>query len=142
MPSDAVLKTMNTVHRAILKLSFGHLGHSAWGMGMLELTTTGRKTGQVRSVMLSSPRQEGDAIMIVASRGGDDQHPGWYHNIVANPEVQVSWKGEPVKAMHARVADAAERARLWPLITADHKNYADYQKKTDREIPVVILEPV
>ncbi len=141
MPSDAVLKTMNGVHRAMLKLTGGRFGYHLSGMDVLELTTIGRKSGQARSVMLTSPLQEGDAIAIVASRGGDDQHPGWYHNLVANPEVQVSWKGQPSRTMKATVTVGDERARLWAAITADHKNYAGYQTKTEREIPVVLLEP-
>ena len=141
MPSDAVLKTMNTLHRAVLKLSFGHLGWDAGSMPVLELTTTGRKSGQLRSVMLTSPLQEGSTIVVVASRGGDDQHPAWFLNLRDNPDVTVSFKGGPAQPMRARPADAEERARMWPLVTADHKNYADYQTKTDREIPLVLLEP-
>ncbi|HEY5154066.1 MAG TPA: nitroreductase/quinone reductase family protein [Acidimicrobiales bacterium] len=141
MPSDLMLKTMNGVHRAILKLSFGHLGWDAGSMPVLELTTVGRKSGASRAVMLTSPLQEGDTIVIVASRGGDDHHPAWFLNLRDNPDVQVSFKGGPKQAMHARVADGAERARLWPLVTADHKNYAGYQTKTEREIPLVLLEP-
>jgi deazaflavin-dependent oxidoreductase (nitroreductase family) len=141
MPSDAALKTMNFLHRVILKASFGKVGWSAMGMDALELTTIGRKSGEPRAVMLTSPLQEGDTIVIVASRGGDDHHPAWYLNLQANPDVEVSLKGGPAKPMKAHVADAEERARLWPKLTADHKNYADYQTKTDREIPVVLLTP-
>ena len=142
MPSDLVLKGMNAVHRAALTLSGGHLGWRVNGMPALELTTTGRKTGQRRSVMLTSPLQEGETIVIVASRGGDPQHPAWYHNILADPSVEVSFRGGPVRPMRARVATTDERARLWPLVTRDHRNYAGYQKRTDREIPLVLLEPV
>ena len=141
MPSDAVLKSMNALHRAVLKLSFGHLGWDAGSMPVLELTTTGRKSGQPRSVMLTSPLQEGSTIVVVASRGGDDQHPAWFLNLRDDPQVKVSFKGGATTPMRARIADADERARLWPLVTADHKNYADYQTKTDREIPLVLLEP-
>ena len=91
--------------------------------------------------MLTSPLQEGDALAIVASRGGDDRHPAWFLNLRDNPEVQVSVKGGPKQPMLAQVADEAERDRMWPKITADHKNYAGYQTKTDREIPVVVLTP-
>jgi deazaflavin-dependent oxidoreductase (nitroreductase family) len=111
-------------------------------MPVLELTTIGRKSGQPRSIMLTSPLQEGATIVVVASRGGDDHHPAWFLNLRDNPDVEVAWKGEPKKKMRAHVANAEERARLWPLVTADHKNYAGYQKKTDREIPLVLLEPV
>ena len=141
MPHDLVLKTMNTVHRGLLAVSGGRIGWTAGGMPALELTTTGRKSGQKRSVMLTSPLQEGDDIVIVASRGGDDVHPAWFLNLRDDPAVEVSWKGGPTTPMTARIADADERERMWPVITKDFKNYAGYQKKTDREIPLVILSP-
>ena len=142
MPSDAALKTMNALHRVVLKASFGKLGWHASKMPVLELTTIGRKTGQPRSVMLTSPLQEGDTIVIVASRGGDDHHPAWFLNLRDHPEVDVRYQGGSTRKMRAHVADEAERARLWPLVTADHANYAGYQTKTDREIPLVLLDPV
>ena len=141
MPSDLALKYMNRVHRTVLALSGGRLGWSAGSMPVLELTTTGRKSGQKRSVMLTSPIQEGDSIVVVASRGGDDVHPAWFLNLQADPDVDVSFKGAPAEPMTAHVATAEERDRLWPQVTADYKNYADYQKKTDREIPLVLLDP-
>ncbi len=141
MPSDLMLKTMNAVHRGLLKASGGRVGWSGSGMPVLELTTIGRKSGQPRSVMLTSPLQEGSTIVIIASRGGDDHHPAWFLNLRDNPEVEVRWKGEPKRTMHAHIATPEERARLWPKVTADHKNYAGYQTKTDREIPVVLLTP-
>jgi deazaflavin-dependent oxidoreductase (nitroreductase family) len=141
MPSDAVLKTMNGLHRAVLRLSGGRFGWRAGGMPVLELTTTGRKSGQRRSVMLTSPVQEGDAIVIVASRGGDDHHPAWFLNLRDDPGVEVRWKGGARTAMRARIAAPDERARLWPLVVERYGNYGGYQRKTDREIPLVILEP-
>jgi deazaflavin-dependent oxidoreductase (nitroreductase family) len=141
MPSDFALKTMNAVHRCVLKVSFGKVGWNAGGMPALELTTTGRKSGEPRSVMLTSPLQEGSTIVIVASRGGDDQHPAWFLNLRDHPQVQVSFKGGPKQAMVASTASAEERARMWPLVTAKYKNYAGYQTKTDREIPLVLLTP-
>jgi deazaflavin-dependent oxidoreductase (nitroreductase family) len=142
MPSDFQLKTMNTVHRAVLTISFGHLGRRAGGMPVLELTTTGRKSGQPRAVMLTSPVQDGDAIVVVASRGGDDQHPAWFLNLRDHPDVEVAYAGEPKRPMRARVATPQERAALWPKVTEKYKGYANYQTKTDREIPLVLLEPV
>ncbi|MGQ0831873.1 MAG: nitroreductase family deazaflavin-dependent oxidoreductase [Microthrixaceae bacterium] len=141
MPSDFALKTMNGLHRAIQRASFGKLGWSAGSMPVVELTTTGRKSGQPRTVLLTSPVQEGDTYVVVASRGGDDTHPAWFLNLRDNPAVQVSTDGKPPRPMHARIADAETRARLWPLVIADHKNYAGYQTKTSREIPLVLLEP-
>jgi len=140
MPSDFALKTMNSFHRGLLKLSGGRLGWQAAGMQVIDLTTTGRKSGRPRSVMLTSPLQEGSTIVVVASRGGDDTHPAWFLNLRDNPEVEVTIKGEK-RRMLAHVATAEQRARLWPLVTAKYKNYAGYQTKTDREIPLVVLEP-
>jgi deazaflavin-dependent oxidoreductase (nitroreductase family) len=142
MPSDVVLKAMNTAHRALLKASGQRLGWAFSGMPALELTTTGRKSGRPRAVMLTSPLQEGAAYVVVASRGGDDKAPAWLHNLRANPDVEVALQGKPKQPMHARVATAEERARMWPVIARKYKNYAGYQRKTTREIPLVLLEPV
>ena len=142
MPSDFMLKTMNTVHRTLLKVSFGKVGWNAGSMPVLELTTIGRKSGQPRSVMLTSPFQEGDSLVIVASKGGDDTHPAWFLNLRDNPRVEVVWKGQAKRPMIARVATPEERARMWPLVIVKYKNYAGYQTKTSREIPLVLLEPV
>ena len=141
MPSDFVLKSMNTVHRTMLKVSGGRWGWSFGSMPVLELTTVGRRSGQKRSVMLTSPIQEGDVLVVIASRGGDDTHPAWFLNLQANPDVEVTLKHEPTRSMVATVADADERARLWPKVVAKAKNYGGYQQKTDREIPVVLLTP-
>ena len=142
MPNDFGFKAMNAVHRILLKVSGGRAGWTAMEMPVLELTTRGRKSGQPRSVMLTSPLREGPALVVVASRGGDDRPPAWFLNLRDNPDVEVRLQGKPRQPMHARVASAAERERLWPLVTSDHKNYADYQTKTTREIPLVLLEPV
>ena len=142
MPSDRQLKAMNTIHRAMLKVSFGRVGWNVANMPVLELTTTGRKSGLPRSVMLTSPLQEGTTYVVVASRGGDDKAPAWLFNIEAEPAVEVVVNGKHKQQMTARVATAEERARMWPLVIADHKNYEGYQKRTDREIPLILLEPV
>lgn len=141
MPSDFALKTMNAVHRGVMKLTFGKLGWKGAGMPVVELTTIGRKSGQPRTVLLTSPYQEGDTVVIVASRGGDPTHPAWFVNLRDNPNVVVTMQGKSKQPMHAAVASADERARLWPLVIKDHKNYADYQTKTEREIPLVLLTP-
>ncbi len=141
MPSDLVLKTMNTIHRGVTKLTFGRAGWSFGNMPVVELTTTGRKSGQQRSVMLTSPIQEGDTMVVVASKGGDDQHPAWFLNLQADQNVHVATKDGVKRAMVARVASADERARLWPQVTAAYKGYAGYQTKTVREIPLVLLDP-
>ena len=141
MPADFFLKAMNDTHRVILALSGGRLGWTAANMPVLELTTTGRKSGKQRSVMLTSPLQEDDTIVIVASRGGDDQHPAWFLNLRDDPEVTVKWKGGELQAMTAKVATKKQRARMWPIIAEQYSTYAGYQKRTDREIPLVLLTP-
>ncbi len=141
MPTDFQLKAMNTVHRVLLKVSGGRLGWRAGGMPVLELTTTGRRSGRRRTVMLTSPVKEGDAMVVVASRGGDDRHPYWFLNLRDRPDVEVALAGEPAQPMRARVATPPERAALWPRVTAANTRYADYQAKTDRKIPLVLLEP-
>jgi len=141
MPTDFQLKTMNAIHRTLITISGGHLGRSFYGMPAIELTTTGRKSGQPRTVFLTSPVQEGDAVVIVASRGGDDQAPAWFLNLRDHPEVIASVGGKPKQAMRARVATAGERDALWPRVTAAYKGYASYQTKTERVIPLVLLEP-
>src|ERR1700710_1743251 len=126
MPSDLMLKTMNAAHRVLLKLTGNRVGASFGGMPSLELTTIGRKTGTPRAVMLTSPLQEGDTYVVVASRGGDDTHPAWFLNLRDNPAVEVKIVGKPRKPMQAHVATAEERARMWPLIAGKYKNYAGY----------------
>jgi deazaflavin-dependent oxidoreductase (nitroreductase family) len=142
MPSDFAFKTMNAVHRAILKVSGNRIGWSAQSMPVLQLTTIGRKSGQPRTVMVTSPYQEGPVFVVVASRGGDENHPAWFLNLRDTPDVEVRVQGGDSQRMRATIADPDERRRLWPLVTADHKNYADYQTKTIREIPLVLLEPI
>ncbi|WP_282779565.1 MULTISPECIES: nitroreductase family deazaflavin-dependent oxidoreductase [unclassified Nocardia] len=141
MPSDAQLKVQNALHRALLKVSGGRLGRTIVGMPALELTTVGRKSGEPRRVMLTAPVVDGDTIVVVASRGGDPTHPAWFLNLRDNPDVEVSMQSGPRRPMTARVADAAERAALWPRVVASFQGYADYQRKTSREIPLVLLTP-
>lgn len=131
---------MNAVHRTLLKVTGGRAGWTASNMPVLELTTTGRKTGRSRSVMLTSPLQVGTTLVVVASRGGDDQPPAWFLNLTDNPQVGVALQGKPSQPMRARVASPDERTRLWPQVIADHQNYADYQARTTREIALVLLE--
>ena len=133
---------MNAVHRALLRVSGGRIGHEAAGMPVLELITTGRRSGTPRAVMLTSPMRDGDAYVVVASRGGDDRNPAWFLNLRDQPRVQVAVKGGPLRPMLASVATPAERARMWPEITGRFQNYANYQKRTSREIPLVLLRPV
>jgi deazaflavin-dependent oxidoreductase (nitroreductase family) len=141
MPSDLFLKGMNTVHRTVQKISGGRFGWDVANMPVLELTTTGRKSGRPHTVLLTSPVRDGDAVVVVASRGGDNHHPAWFLNLRDNPDVDVALGRGPKRPMRARIADPGERARLWPQVVARYKGYGDYQTRTDREIPLVLLEP-
>lgn len=141
MPSNFSMKAMNAAHRLMLFVTRGNLGWSANGMPVIELTTTGRLSGKQRSTMLTAPLVEGNNYVVVASRGGDDSHPAWFLNLRDNPEVTAVIEGGNSQPMLAHVATAEERARMWPIITGKHANYAGYQKRTEREIPLVVLSP-
>ena len=119
----------------------GEVGH-VWKRGskILLLTTKGRKSGQARTTPLIY-ENAGDAYVIVASKGGAPEHPGWYANLAKTPEVELQVRDEVFPA-HARVAEGEERDRLWKLAAQQWPAYDDYAKKTDREIPVVVLERV
>jgi deazaflavin-dependent oxidoreductase (nitroreductase family) len=135
-----LLKAITGLHRAGFQLSRGKLFNRGAGMPVLMLTTTGRKSGQPRDTMLTTPLQDGDRIVLVASNNGQDRDPAWLLNLRENPKVEVTMDGT-TRSMTARVADPEEKAGLWPRITADHAHYGGYQAKTDRDIPVVVLEP-
>ena len=106
----------------------------------LLLTTTGRKSGE-RYIFPLVYGEDGGKYFVVASKGGAPQHPGWYRNMLANSEVEVQVGTTKVKAQ-ARIATGEERARLWTKALQFWPPYADYQKKTTREIPVVVLDPI
>jgi deazaflavin-dependent oxidoreductase (nitroreductase family) len=141
MPSDLAFKAINRVVRSVQTLTGGQLGWRASSMPVLRLTTTGRRSGLPRTVVLTSPLTEGDALVVVASRGGDDRPPDWLLNLQANPTVEVVLRDGPPRQLRARVATEQERERLWPRVVADHRNYADYQARTTRVIQLVLLEP-
>jgi deazaflavin-dependent oxidoreductase (nitroreductase family) len=107
-------------------------------MPFIELFTTGRRSGKERATMLTVPIVDGERL--VASFGGDDRHPAWYLNLRANPKVRVTMAGS-TRTMMACTATEEERAELWPRITSAYGGYARYQERTERRIPVVILEP-
>ncbi|MEO6944201.1 MAG: nitroreductase/quinone reductase family protein [Lacisediminihabitans sp.] len=132
---------MNSVHRFIQWVTRGRAGWQMGSMPVIELTTIGRRSGEQRSTMLTSPLRDNGSYIVVASRGGDDRHPAWFLNLRDNPHVEVVIAGAPRTSMLARVATAEERARMWPVITKRYTNYAGYQTKTAREIPLVLLEP-
>jgi len=116
----------------------GAEGHDWQGANVLILTTTGRRSGRPRSTPLIYGNH-GDAYVVVASKGGADEHPRWYLNLVAQPEVTVQVRAERFAA-RARTAAPEERPELWRMMTSSWPAYDEYQRKTAREIPVVVLE--
>lgn len=128
------------VHQWLYESTDGRIGASLGGRPMLLLRTVGRRTGQARTnALLYVP--EGNAYVVTASKGGDPHHPGWFHNLSANPEVEIQIGRDRIP-VRARIAEGDERTRLWAK--ADEVNrgqYSTYQSRTTREIPVVVLEP-
>jgi deazaflavin-dependent oxidoreductase (nitroreductase family) len=118
----------------------GAEGHDWQGTQTLLLTTTGRKSGKPRTTpLIYAP--EGESYLLVASKGGSDESPAWYLNLSEHPEVEVQVKGDRFKA-RARTANAEEKPALWRKMVAEWPSYDEYQERTDREIPVVVLERV
>ena len=120
--------------------SDGEKGHHWRGVQTLLLTVHGRKSDKLRRTALIYG-QDADRYVVVASKGGAQEHPEWYLNLVANPEVQLQVGAEKFTA-RARTATAEEKPALWHLMTSIWPDYDSYQKKTKREIPVVVLERV
>ena len=118
--------------------SDGKKGHKWQGVRTLVLTTTGRRSGDKRRNALIYGT-DGDDYLVVASKGGHKNHPLWYLNLVADPNVQVQVLGERFKA-RARVASPEEKERLWPMMAKIWPEYDKYQARTERDIPVIVLE--
>ena len=128
------------VHTVLYRATRGVIGHRFPGAPpMLLLDHVGAKSGVKRTTPLAYV-PDGKDIVVVASKGGHPTHPAWYHNLRANPDTTIQ-VGAEVRPVHARVASSEERARLWPKAVSFYKPYAGYQKKTTREIPLVVLEP-
>jgi deazaflavin-dependent oxidoreductase (nitroreductase family) len=137
---DTGFKALNLVHRSVVHLSGGRIGTSAYGMHVVELHTTGRRSGQARTTMLTAPVVDGERVVLVASKGGDDRDPDWFANIVANPLVEITIEGAR-RRVRARVASSEEKAELWPRVVAAYKGYDGYRRRSKRDIPLVICEP-
>jgi F420H(2)-dependent quinone reductase len=137
---QGVLPQVLRVHDAVYQRTNGWIGHRTLGIPSLLLHTVGAKTGQPRTASLTYAR-DGDDYLIVASKGGDPKAPGWYHNLKANPnvEINVGPKRFGVTAHPVLPADS-DYARLWQIVNKNNSNrYEAYQKKTSRPIPVVVL---
>lgn len=127
-------------HIAEYERTNGKVGQIWNGATCLVLTTTGRKSGEPRKFALIYG-VDGDRHLLVASNGGAEDNPGWYKNLVANPQARIQVGAEIIDVV-ATTADADEKARLWPTMLEQWPSYDEYQTKTDRDIPLVILTPV
>jgi F420H(2)-dependent quinone reductase len=126
-------------HRFLYRVSGGRIGGSVVGMPVLMLTTTGRKTGEPRSNVLTYI-PKGKTSVVIASNAGEPRHPAWWLNLQADPHATVQ-RGHEVVAVLAREADGQERADLWAELLRMNASYAEYERRTTRRIPVVVLEP-
>lgn len=139
--SETLFQAGTATHAALYKMLGGRMmGAKDEPGGIVVITTTGRKTGKKRSRPLMHLR-DGDKIMVVASAGGDDNHPSWFLNMQANPEVTVQ-VGDQEATYRARTAEGSERDELYARFVAVHDTFAEYETKTDRVIPVVVMDPV
>jgi deazaflavin-dependent oxidoreductase (nitroreductase family) len=135
-----VLRRLMGAHVGVYRLTRGRIGGGfPGGPSILLLDHVGAKSGVARTTPLLYV-EDGDDLVIVASKGGHPKHPAWYHNLRAHPDatVQVGSRRRPV---HARIASSQERERLWPMAVEAYGGYRGYQERTQREIPLVILEP-
>jgi deazaflavin-dependent oxidoreductase (nitroreductase family) len=137
---DLGFRALNWFHRVVVHASAGRLGGRAFGMDVLELVTVGRRTGHAHSTILTVPVIEGSTLVLVASKGGDDRDPDWLKNLVATPDIEVTWRGER-HDMTARLASPQEYERLWPKVVASYRSYDSYRRRTARVIPLVICTP-
>ena len=136
---DRGFRSLNAAHRAIVSLSRGRVGRRAFGMEIIELITVGRRTGRPHHTMLTVPVVEGDTLILVASKGGDDRDPDWFKNLCHTPAIEVVRHGQR-RAMLARPATSDEAEMLWPLVVRSYRSYERYRQRAARSIPLVICQ--
>lgn len=137
---NPLMKAFVGGHVGLYRLTGGRLGARIGTLPVALVTTIGRKTGKERTVPVGSFEDQGD-VVVVASFAGSPQHPAWYNNLAANPNVTVQVGATPHPA-RAEVVTGPDRERLWKMIIDKAPNFAEYQKKTTREIPIVRLKRV
>jgi deazaflavin-dependent oxidoreductase (nitroreductase family) len=138
--ANPIIRIMSRLNTWAYRLTGGWVGGTFLrGAPVMLLTVVGRKSGRQLTQPLLYLR-DGDHVVTVASKGGMDHHPLWYLNLVANPDVEIQI-GKVVRPMRAHTADDGERAQYWPKLVAMYRDYADYQARTERKIPVVVLSP-
>lgn len=133
----SMLRAGGAIHRFMYRRG---LARKMGQMQQVLLTTTGRKSGRPHTVPLGAVR-EGDGWVVIASNGGAPVHPNWWLNMVANPDVTVQVNDQVIKARMQEVTDPADRERIWNTVVTTMKGYANYPKKTSRQIPLGWLRP-
>jgi F420H(2)-dependent quinone reductase len=136
--AERIWKIMVSTHIRLYRLFKGRV---LPGKNIILITTIGRKSGKIRTRALLTGR-DGDNFVLIASYGGAEKHPDWYVNLTANPHVTVEDHGRVVPTIASTVTDEAEYKRLWSLMISIYPTYNDYQKRTSRKIPVVLLTPM
>ncbi len=136
---DSTVKAMSSLHQGLYRITGGVIGRRLVANDMLLLTTRGRSTGSAHTVPLLYLRDR-DRLVVVASYGGRDRHPEWYLNLLADPSVSAQI-GRRRMSLQARTATEDERKAWWPRVVAAYSDYAAYQRRTNRQIPLVMLEP-
>ena len=133
------IRAMGAAHRAVYRATGGRVGGRLWGLPILLLTTTGRRTGKARTTPLCF-YADGESLVVVASNGGLEWLPSWWLNLLEHPQATVR-VGRVTSAVVARPASADERARLWAEITTIAPGYLEYERRAPRPIPLAILQP-
>lgn len=136
----ATTRLFYAIHRAIYRLSGGRIFSRSLGCPVVLLTTIGRKSGEPRTAPIYG-FEEGQSLVVVPSNAGKQHYPAWYFNLRANPLAKVQL-GSEIRAVRAREASPEERERLWPRLVTYYGGYQVYRERTQRHIPVVILDPV
>ncbi|REJ73009.1 MAG: nitroreductase family deazaflavin-dependent oxidoreductase [Acidobacteria bacterium] len=139
-PPKAVLKLFTRVHVFLHRLSGGKLFNTLGGDEVCFVQMTGARSGRRLTVPLMYV-PHGDALLLVASQGGAPKNPAWYHNLKAHPEIAITHRGN-TRRYRARLAAAEEKPELWPVCDAHYAPYADYRKRTTRDIPIFVCEPL
>lgn len=135
-----ILKPFSRLNSVIYKWTGGRLMGRLQGRPVMLVTMTGAKSGKTRTVPLMYVPYK-DGVLVVASQGGSPRSPVWYNNLVANPDVVVQVRSKTMKLRAREIDDDDERAEVWPICVEHYHEYDDYQKRTDRKIPVFVCEP-
>ncbi len=140
MWNNFTFKLANWANRTAIRCSGDRVGWIHKGTPIIELTMTGRRSGEPRTTLLSAVAERDGAFVVIGSRWGDSKHPAWFLNMRDNPSVTVRNRSG-ARQMTARLTEGDERAELWALVTAKDDHYLRFQARTDRQFPIVMLEP-